>query len=96
MIPHSDAGNAKLIPFLYAPGNIMNEEVVAYTLLWTTQDVRQGELVTRDYLYGMKENKQRSARLAIWYKLPSSYYVGGVRKYDQRMQELEKASVQIL
>ena len=36
-IPHSDTPNVKLIPFLYAPNNKLDDKVVSYTLLWPTQ-----------------------------------------------------------
>jgi hypothetical protein len=32
-------------------------------------------MVTRDYLNGLGEEKQRSSRLAAWYKLPEPSYL---------------------
>lgn len=48
--------------------------MVAYSLLWPVKPIKEGELVSRDYLHGLGEKKQRSSRLAIWYNLPDDYY----------------------
>jgi hypothetical protein len=32
----------------------MDESVVAYTLMWAIEDLKEGDAVTRDYLNGMK------------------------------------------
>ena len=69
-IPHSDQPNVKLMPFLYAPNNKLDEKAISFTLMWPLQDIKAGEYLTRDYLNGIKEEKQRSTRKAAWFKLP--------------------------
>lgn len=58
------------MPFLYAPNFKMDDKVISYTLMWPLEEINEGEEITRDYLNGIKEEKQRSSRMAAWYKLP--------------------------
>lgn len=54
MIPHSDDPNMKIIPFLYAPNYKLDSDVQAFSLLWPLKDIKAGDLLTKDYLNGMK------------------------------------------
>ena len=54
-IPHSDSPTVKIIPFLYAPHNKLDDDVISYSLLWPLQDIKEGDLVTKDYLNGIPE-----------------------------------------
>jgi tubulin--tyrosine ligase-like protein 12 len=54
MIPHNDNPNVKIIPFLYAPNNKMDSEVQAFSIMWPIKDIKEGELLTKDYLNGIK------------------------------------------
>lgn len=59
----------------------MDDQVKAYTLMWLIKDVKEGELVERDFIYGMKEDKQRSSRLVVWYNIPRLLYVNLYKGY---------------
>jgi tubulin--tyrosine ligase-like protein 12 len=74
MIPHSDSPNIKVMPFLFAPNNKLDESVQAYSIFWPVKDFEPNSLAFRDYLNGISEQRQRSHRLAIWYQLPEKYY----------------------
>lgn len=74
-ISHSDQPKVKIIPFLYAPHSKLDKDVVAYSLLWPLEDIQVGDLITKDYLSGLKEERQRSSRLAAWFQLPKTYYL---------------------
>lgn len=47
----------------------------SYSVLWPTQDVQQGEECTRDFFFGISEDKQRSARLTAWFHTPENYFI---------------------
>lgn len=49
--------------------------VFSFSILWPTQKVQKGDECTRDFLYGIGEEKQRSARLSAWYHTPQNYFV---------------------
>jgi tubulin--tyrosine ligase-like protein 12 len=53
-IPHSDKPKVKLVPFLYAPNNKLDDKVVSYTLMWPLEEINEGDTITRDYLNGLK------------------------------------------
>ncbi|TVU48217.1 hypothetical protein EJB05_07846, partial [Eragrostis curvula] len=62
---HSDDANFRIAPFLFMPeGKLVS--AISYTVLWPTRDVHTGEECTRDFLFGIGEDKQRSARLTAW------------------------------
>jgi tubulin--tyrosine ligase-like protein 12 len=73
-IEHSDTANVKLVPFLYSEDNKLGQNMFAYSILWPVKDITAGELLYRDWLHGYTEEKQRSSRLAIWYKLPTAFF----------------------
>lgn len=47
----------------------------SYSVLWPIRDVQQGEECTRDFLFGIGEDKQRSARLTAWFHTPENYFI---------------------
>jgi tubulin--tyrosine ligase-like protein 12 len=56
-----------MVPFLYSSDNKIGENMWAYTIFWPLKPIIAGDLIYRDYLHGLTEEKQRSCRLAIWY-----------------------------
>ena len=56
--------------------------MLAYTLMWLVEDVREGQLVERDFLSGLGEEKQRSSRLAVWYQVPRDLYINLYNEYN--------------
>ncbi|KAH9609980.1 hypothetical protein KSS87_007366 [Heliosperma pusillum] len=82
---HSDEPNFRVAPFLYMrDGNLSS--AISYTILWPTQDVHKGDECTRDFLFGVGENKQRSSRLTAWFHTPKNYFI---RAYERRLQKLQ-------
>ena len=69
-IAHNDKPTVKLMPFLYAPNNKLDDQTTSFTLLWPLQDINEGDFITKDYLNGIPYEKQREPRLAAWYKQP--------------------------
>ncbi|XP_074580605.1 uncharacterized protein LOC141837016, partial [Curcuma longa] len=57
----------------------------SFSLLWPTQDVHYGEECTRDFLFGVGENKQRSARLTAWFRTPETYFIQEFKKYQHQL-----------
>ncbi|KAH1232276.1 Tubulin--tyrosine ligase-like protein 12 [Glycine max] len=69
---HSDEPNFRVAPFLFMPkGNLSS--AVSFSILWPTQNVQKGDRCTRDFLLGIGEDKQRSARLTAWFHTPENY-----------------------
>uniref|UniRef100_A0A803MG33 Tubulin--tyrosine ligase-like protein 12 SET-like domain-containing protein n=1 Tax=Chenopodium quinoa TaxID=63459 RepID=A0A803MG33_CHEQI len=82
---HSDVPNFQVAPFLYMrDGNLSS--AVSFSILWPTQDVEKGDECTRDFLLGIGEDKQRSARLSAWFHTPKNYFIKGYEKYHQKLQ----------
>ncbi|KAE8664349.1 hypothetical protein F3Y22_tig00112800pilonHSYRG00050 [Hibiscus syriacus] len=64
--PVCDEPNFRVAPFLFMPqGNLAS--AVSFSILWPIQNVKKGDECTRDYLFGIGEDKQRSARLTAWF-----------------------------
>ncbi|EPS67911.1 hypothetical protein M569_06860, partial [Genlisea aurea] len=82
---HSDEANFRVSPFLYMPDGKL-ESAVSYSLLWPTKDVQRGDECTRDYLFGIGENKQRSARLTAWFCTPRDYFLREYRKHETKLR----------
>ena len=95
-IPHSDQPNVRLMPFLYAPNNQLDEKAISFTLLWPTESLEAGDYLTRDYLNGIKEEKQRSYRMAAWQRLPSAKLLSLINDYDMQMLKLCADSVTLM
>lgn len=88
---HSDKPNFRVSPFLYMPeGNLAS--AVSYSILWPIDDVREGDECTRDYLFGIGEEKQRSARLTAWFHTPRNYFIKEYEKYKNKLQSVKIAS----
>ncbi|GAB2219246.1 hypothetical protein Drorol1_Dr00006879 [Drosera rotundifolia] len=82
---HSDMPNFRVSPFLYMPkGNLSS--AVSFSILWPTQDVQKGDECTRDFLFGIGEDKQRSARLTTWFHTPKNYFI---KVYERHLQKLQ-------
>ncbi|KAK9697343.1 hypothetical protein RND81_08G031300 [Saponaria officinalis] len=82
---HSDEPNFRVAPFLYMrDGNLSS--AISFTILWPTQDVKKGDECTRDFLFGIGEDKQRSARLTAWFHTPKNYFI---KAYERRLQKLQ-------
>ena len=47
----------------------------SFSILWPTQNVQKGDECTRDFLFGIGEDKQRSARLSAWFHTPQNYFI---------------------
>lgn len=86
---HSDEPNFRVSPFLYMPdGNLSS--AVSFSIFWPTQDVHQGDECFRDFLFGIGEDKQRSARLTAWFHTPENYFL---KAYKRRTQNLKPACI---
>ncbi|KAK7411851.1 hypothetical protein VNO78_03294 [Psophocarpus tetragonolobus] len=86
---HSDEPNFRVAPFLFMPeGNLAS--AVSYSILWPTQNVLKDDECTRDFLLGIGEDKQRSARLTAWFDTPENYFI---RAYEKHNQELLSTSL---
>ncbi|XP_071721457.1 uncharacterized protein [Rutidosis leptorrhynchoides] len=89
---HSDEPNFRVSPFLYMPeGNL--ESAVSFTLLWPTKDVEYGDECTRDYLFGIGEEKQRSARLTAWFHTPQKYFIKEYENFWQNFRSKNSSTV---
>ncbi|KAL8161375.1 hypothetical protein V2J09_012864 [Rumex salicifolius] len=86
---HSDEPNFLVSPFLYMPDGKLSS-AVSYSICWQTQDVHQGDECTRDYLLGIGEDKQRSARLTAWFHTPENYFL---KAYEKRIQNLKPSCI---
>ncbi|KAM3301259.1 hypothetical protein P3S67_015760 [Capsicum chacoense] len=88
---HSDKPNFRVSPFLYMPeGNLAS--AVSYSILWPIDDVREGDECTHDYLFGIGEEKQRSACLTAWFNTPRNYFIKEYEKYKNKLQSIKIAS----
>ncbi|CAK9138508.1 unnamed protein product [Ilex paraguariensis] len=82
---HSDEPNFRVSPFLYmSDGKLAS--AVSFSILWPTENVQKGDECTRDYLFGIGEEKQRSGRLAAWFHTPRNYFV---KEYETLWQKLQ-------
>jgi tubulin--tyrosine ligase-like protein 12 len=82
---HSDDANFRIAPFLFMPDGKL-ASAISYTILWPVHDVHTGEECTRDFLFGVGEDKQRSARLTAWFHTPENYFIQEFRKYKEQLQ----------
>ncbi|URE47899.1 tubulin--tyrosine ligase-like protein [Musa troglodytarum] len=81
---HSDDANFRVAPFLFMPDGKL-ASAVSFSVLWPIQDVHHGEECTRDFLFGIGEDKQRSARLTAWFHTPENYFIQEFKKYQQQL-----------
>ncbi|XP_027007531.2 tubulin--tyrosine ligase-like protein 12 [Tachysurus fulvidraco] len=59
-VQHSSQPSCCMAPLFYAP------QQIAYSVLWTLQDLENGDEVTRDYCYGEPDSLVRKCRLFPW------------------------------
>lgn len=59
-VRHSDTANVNCVPFFYVPTNTM------FSILFPNKTLTRGEEIKRDYLYGIKDEKLRKAKLVPW------------------------------
>ncbi|KAI5674266.1 hypothetical protein M9H77_14630 [Catharanthus roseus] len=82
---HSDEPNFRVSPFLYMPEGKL-ASAVSYSILWPIANVQRGDECTRDYLFGIGEDKQRSARLTAWFHTPQNYFIKEYEKLRLNLQ----------
>ncbi|CAE5964467.1 unnamed protein product [Arabidopsis arenosa] len=82
---HSDEPNFKVAPFLFMPSGKL-ESAVSYSVMWPIKNSQKGNECTRDFLSGIGEDKQRSARLTAWFQTPENYFIHEFEKYQQKLQ----------
>ncbi|XAR51089.1 hypothetical protein NMG60_11005624 [Bertholletia excelsa] len=84
---HSDEPNFRMSPFLYMPdGNLAS--AVSFSILWPIQNIQKGDECSRDYLFGIGEEKQRSARLTAWFHTPENYFVKQFEKHKEKLESI--------
>ncbi|XP_004288983.1 PREDICTED: tubulin--tyrosine ligase-like protein 12 [Fragaria vesca subsp. vesca] len=86
---HSDEPNFRVSPFLFMPEGTL-ASAVSFCILWPMKNVEKGYECTRDYLFGIGEDKQRSARLTAWFHTPEKYFI---REYEKHWQNLRAESL---
>ncbi|KAM6583596.1 hypothetical protein CsatB_010598 [Cannabis sativa] len=77
---HSDEPNFRVAPFLFMPEGTL-ASAVSFSILWPTNNVKKGDECTRDFLFGIGEDKQRSARLTAWFHTPENYFIQKYERY---------------
>ncbi|KAL1214586.1 hypothetical protein V5N11_007481 [Cardamine amara subsp. amara] len=82
---HSDEPNFKVAPFLFMPTGKL-ESAVSYSVMWPIKNIQKGDECNRDFLSGIGEDKQRSARLTAWFQTPEKYFIHEFEKYQQKLQ----------
>ncbi|XP_077230015.1 tubulin-tyrosine ligase isoform X3 [Tasmannia lanceolata] len=82
---HNDVPNFRVAPFLFMPEGKLTS-AVSFSVLWPTQNVQKGEECTRDFLFGIGEDKQRSARLTAWFHTLQNYFILEYEKYSRQLQ----------
>ena len=70
--------------------------MVAFSVMWPTSDIKMGDEITRDFLNGLTEARQRSSRLAAWFKLPEGFYEGQIKEFDEKMFSLTANTANLL
>lgn len=91
---HSDEPNSRVAPFLFMPDGNMSS-AVSYSILWPIHDVQKGDECTRDFLYGIGEDKQRSARLTAWFHTPENYFIHEYEKHRSILQSMKLPSIEM-
>ncbi|XVE53987.1 hypothetical protein DITRI_Ditri03aG0046700 [Diplodiscus trichospermus] len=91
---HSDEPNFRVAPFLFMRDGTL-ASAVSYSILWPTENVNKGNECTRDYLFGIGEDKQRSARLTAWFYTPESYFIKEYEKHHNKLQSKRLPSMPV-
>lgn len=68
-IEHDDDPNTCVVPFLFAPHNKLDEDMISFSIMWPIKDLTAGEFINRDYLNGMDESKFRKERSFCWFNI---------------------------
>jgi len=89
-IQRSTNSNAMVKPFLYAPENIFNSNVISYSLLWFTKDVKAGESVLQDYLEGGKTAEEFLAQSKVWFDTDNQKFLDAFAKRKERLAKATK------
>ncbi|GLT81160.1 hypothetical protein SLA2020_525630 [Shorea laevis] len=89
---HSDEPNFRVAPFLYMPEGKL-ASAVSYSILWPIHNVQKGDECTRDFLFGIGEDKQRSARLTAWFHTPENYFI---QEYQMHCSKLHSKKLPLL
>jgi len=95
-IQHSDIPNIAMAPFLFAPNNKFDENMISYSLIWPNQDLITGQKLYRDYLFGIDETKFRSAKLACWFDIPYSIFIESYQNYHEKLKEITAKGLIVL
>lgn len=85
---HSDEPNFRVSPFLYMPEGKL-ASAISYSILWPIANVQRGDECSRDYLFGIGEEKQRSARLTAWFHTPQNYFINEYEKFWMNLRSKE-------
>ncbi|XP_042492852.1 tubulin--tyrosine ligase-like protein 12 isoform X1 [Macadamia integrifolia] len=88
---HSDKPNFRVSPFLFMPEGKL-ASAVSFSILWPTQNIHKGDECARDFLFGIGEDKQRSARLTAWFHTPKNYFIKECEKYWEQLFPRTSAS----
>lgn len=95
-IQHSDTPNISMVPFLFAPSNKFDENMISYSLIWPNLDLEIGQSIFRDYLFGIDETKFRSAKLACWFHIPYSIFIENYHNYKKKLNDITAKGQEIL
>ena len=87
-IQHSDIPNVAMAPFLFAPNNKFDENMISYSLIWPTQNLEHGQNLYRDFLFGIDETRFRSAKLACWFDIPYAIFIENYHNYKQHLDQI--------
>ncbi|XP_065850483.1 uncharacterized protein [Euphorbia lathyris] len=91
---HSDEPNFRVAPFLFMPEGKL-ESAVSYSILWPVQNVKNGDECTRDFLFGIGEDKHRSARLTAYFHTPHNFFIQEYKKFCQNLQSTNLNSLPV-
>eukprot|EP00898_Chlorokybus_atmophyticus_P006872 jgi/Chlat1/7186/Chrsp57S06843 len=90
---HSDEPNFACAPFMYLPDGTLNS-AISYSIIWPIHDIGQGEDCTRDFLPGIVESQQRSARLCAWFQADLTQYQKAYDDYCVKLAATKLPGVQ--
>lgn len=78
---HSDQPNFAVHPFIFSPNNKIDDQTITYSFAWPLRNIDAGEVIYRDFLMGINEEKYRSTRLSVWFNTPQEYFQEQLRIY---------------
>lgn len=66
---------------MYSPNNSLSDpNKVTFNILWPVRDIAANEAIYRDFLYGVTESNNRSARLHTWFDTPDKFYTDSLKQ----------------